>query len=467
MTIWTPKLEMENSAIPKYKALANAIYDAIQKGDLKPGDKLPTHRRLADELKVTVGTITRGYAEAERRSLLESKVGSGTYVKSGNIKSTSDFVISEIIESDVLDLNYSIALSQNQEQLLADELSQIANDSLLMKKLISYQPEAGMQHHRESVLQWMNLTGIKEPELEQTLVTNGGQHGFFASTMAICRPGDTVLSAGLTYPGFNSVARQLKLRHIGLEMDEFGVTPSALRVACQRFSPRMIYLTTRLNNPSCEVMNQKRIDDLADILREYQVWAVEDDVQGCLQTSDTPCFFNSHDDITVFITSTSKALAGGLRVGSIAAPKKLVEAISHIIKSSCWMAAPLMVEVASRWINGGQAQTMILNQRQELKHRHGIVKEQLAFAHMQSTDTAFNVWLKLPEPRQSQEFVDALARKKVLVKPSQSFAAGQFPAPAAVRFCIGGELSREQLKSSLSIIRSELDATDFNFDFTH
>ena len=65
MTIWVPSIEHMSG--PRYRAIAQAIGDAIASGALAPGEKLPPQRRLADALGVTVGTVTRGYAEAEQR----------------------------------------------------------------------------------------------------------------------------------------------------------------------------------------------------------------------------------------------------------------------------------------------------------------------------------------------------------------------------------------------------------------
>lgn len=64
MTKWIPTLE--ESARPKFKRLADAIERDVYSGKLSPGDKLPTHRDLADDLKMNVSTVTRGYAEAEK-----------------------------------------------------------------------------------------------------------------------------------------------------------------------------------------------------------------------------------------------------------------------------------------------------------------------------------------------------------------------------------------------------------------
>ena len=75
---------------PKYKAIAQQIAAAVGSGALKPGDRLPPQRELAWALECTVGTISRAYAEAEKRGLLGGEVGRGTYVREEFEAASSD-----------------------------------------------------------------------------------------------------------------------------------------------------------------------------------------------------------------------------------------------------------------------------------------------------------------------------------------------------------------------------------------
>ena len=79
MTMWLPSLTDRPG--PKYLRIADALSEDA--GRMAPGDRLPTHRELAWRLGVTVGTVSRAYAEAERRGLLVGEVGRGSYVKAG------------------------------------------------------------------------------------------------------------------------------------------------------------------------------------------------------------------------------------------------------------------------------------------------------------------------------------------------------------------------------------------------
>src|SRR6201999_4274736 len=79
MTIWTP--DLGNRKGPRYQAIADALADDIAACALAPGTRLPTHRDLAWRLGVTIGTVSRAYAEAERRGLIGGEVGRGTFVR--------------------------------------------------------------------------------------------------------------------------------------------------------------------------------------------------------------------------------------------------------------------------------------------------------------------------------------------------------------------------------------------------
>src|SRR5262245_8139881 len=79
MTIWHPNLGQRPG--PRYLAIAESLAADITAGRLTAGDRLPTHRDLADRLGGTVGTVTRAYAEAARRGLVGGEVGRGTYVR--------------------------------------------------------------------------------------------------------------------------------------------------------------------------------------------------------------------------------------------------------------------------------------------------------------------------------------------------------------------------------------------------
>jgi len=86
MTMWTPSLTSDAS--PRYRAIADQLARDIASGSLAAGARLPTHRALATQIGVTVGTVSRAYAEAERLGLISGEVGRGTFVREQPLSET-------------------------------------------------------------------------------------------------------------------------------------------------------------------------------------------------------------------------------------------------------------------------------------------------------------------------------------------------------------------------------------------
>src|ERR1700712_11754 len=74
---WTPNLELFGK--PHYRAIADAIAQDVRDGHLRVSDRLPPQRELADRLGINFTTVARGYVEAQKRGLIESRVGQGSF----------------------------------------------------------------------------------------------------------------------------------------------------------------------------------------------------------------------------------------------------------------------------------------------------------------------------------------------------------------------------------------------------
>ena len=68
------------SGVPYYRQIIEQVKFAVARGDLKPGDQLPTVRQLAVDISINPNTVIRAYRELEFEGLLDSQQGSGTFV---------------------------------------------------------------------------------------------------------------------------------------------------------------------------------------------------------------------------------------------------------------------------------------------------------------------------------------------------------------------------------------------------
>ena len=440
MTMWTPDLRQR--AGPRYLAIAEALAEDAGGGRLHPGTRLPTHRDLADRLGVTVGTITRAYAEATRRGLVTGEVGRGTFVRARGRPAA----VVAVPEAGLIDLSANLppaAAVKQEAATLARTLAALSRRQDL-GRLLAYPPEGGAREHRAAGAEWIRRGGFATT-VERVLVTSGSQHGMTAVFAGLFAPGDVVATEALTYPGMKTLAGLLALRLQGVAMDEQGLRPDAFAAACRARRPKALYCVPSLQNPTTAVMPASRRQEIAAIARHHGVLIVEDDVHGRLLARPHAPLSTFAPDNSVYVTGTSKVLAPGLRVGFTVAPPALSPRIAAAIRGTTWMAAPLMAEIASRWIQDGTAETILARKRKEAAARYRIARKALERFAIQAHPEAYHLWLALPKPWRAESYVEAARRAGVAVTAASAFAVGRGAAPEAVRVCLGGARDQDEL----------------------
>jgi DNA-binding transcriptional MocR family regulator len=455
MTIWRPSIE--EGAAPLYQAIADAIQNDVEAGVLTVGTRLPTHRDLAAQVGVTVGTVSRGYAEAERRGLTSGEVGRGTFVRGHDIEGHGWPSPPRSEVGDVIDMSLATPWSIPKEgELLAATLKQIAEEPGL-NDLLRYDPETASHSQRAAAASWITRNGMPATP-EQTIVTVGAQHAITVLFSTLLRPGDTVLCGQLTYPGMKGVAQMLGLRLRGVAMDEEGLLPDALDVACRESSPRALYCVPTLQNPTCALMSQERRQEIARVAQKHDLLIVEDDVHAfSLDKAPRPLSLAAPER-SIHLSTISKSVTFGLRTGFVVAPDHLVERIRAGVRSTVWMPAVLTTEVTARWLTDGTADHIAKIKRAEVRARNEIVREVLGNRYdLTGHEAALHFWLRLPEPWRSDECVGQAKQRGVLVAGAEAFAIGRKDVPHAVRVCIGSVPNRDDLRRGLEILGEVLE----------
>ncbi len=453
MTMWVPDVVTRPG--PLYRAIVEALADDTARGVLAAGDRLPTHRELADRLGVTVGTVTRAYAEAARRGLVSGEVGRGTFARGRAVVEAPLAVDREAPHVDLSVNHPPVTGELDPGPLLARTLAQLVQ-SRELTSLMGYAPDGGSESHRAAGAEWIRRGGL-EATADQVLVTSGSQHGLTAVLATLLRPGDLVLTESLTYAGMKALAELLHVRLQGLPMDAHGLRPDAFEDACRAGAARALYCVPNLQNPTAAVMPESRRREVAAIARAQGVLIVEDDVYGLLLDPAPPPLTSFAPELAYYLTGTAKILAPGLRVGYLLAPPGEWARLVGGVRATTWMAAPLMAEVAARWIADGTADEARRRKRAEVIARQAIAREVLARYRVQSQPESFHLWLSLPEPWRSDAFAAHARRRGVLVGASQTFLVGPGAAPAAVRVCLGPPRDREQLRRGLRTLAEAIE----------
>lgn len=446
MTRWLPKLD--DSGRPVYLQIADQITAAIRNGTLRPGDKLPTQRFLADVLGVNLTTVTRAFREAERGGVIGGAVARGTFVLASPAE-TGLFALRGRSSTGVIDLSTNVPASRLADRDLADTLAALQENSA---HLLQYQSEGDWLAYRGAAVQWVALRGVTVDSRHMVLCA-GAQHAL-ATALQLCVGNREVAVESLTYPGMKAVARQMDLRLIPLEMDSRGVTPGALTAAARRGS-RVAVLSPTLQNPSTATMPLTRRQEIVDIARRHDLILIEEDVYGMLPSTSPVALASLAPERVFYVTGLSKTVAPGLRIGYLAVPEAYGSKAGDLVHSTSWLINPLTAEIARRWITDGTAKRRLAWQRKELQTRNAQVDAILQQSVTPAAPESQHRWLPLGKRLRSQDVVARLLQQGVVVSNEETFAA-QRNAPQGIRISVGAAPTQATLRRALEHIAGVL-----------
>jgi DNA-binding transcriptional MocR family regulator len=464
MTNWQPEIGYRSG--PRYRAIADAIAEDVATGRLAAGARLPTHRDLAYALGVTVGTVTRAYAEAERQGLIGGEVGRGTFVRGPRWLAMGTAALpaaAEFLEStahpapDSGQINLSVCQpsAQGFESAIAGTVQAIIESGRL-GELLAYGPHGGMPQHRAAAADWLVRQHRAAARPESLLLTVGAQNGMAVALATVARPGDLLATETLTYHGAKAVAATLGLRLEGLPMDEQGLRPESFEALCRHTPPRALYCVPTLQNPTALVMPADRRVAIATIARRYGVTLIEDDVFGFLAEDAPPPIQTLAPDVTIYLASLSKSVAAGLRLGFLLAPPALIPRLEAVIRAMHYSLPQLVAEIATRWINDRTADRFAEIQRNEAGVRQALARRMLPAGTVHGHPKSFHFWLTLPEPWRREEFVGQMLRRGVTITGADAFVVGRVSAPHAVRVSLCMPVQREEAVRGLSLLADTL-----------
>jgi DNA-binding transcriptional MocR family regulator len=457
---WRPALAKQKGET-KHGALTERIIADVEAGVLKPMDRMPTHRDLARQLAISVQTVSLSYKEAERLGYLSGEVGRGTFVKQRVTERAGRLMLDRSPDA-VVDLSivrgvYLDAHEQASRTVLA-ALAESDNSAFMRP----CRPIAGLDRHREAARAWLRPLGV-DVAAERILITNGAAHGLFLALTCIIRAGDVVLTENLTDHGVIGLANILGFSLKGLLTDEEGLRPDVFEAACRAGGVRALVLIPTLNNPTSHVAGPARRGAIAEIARRYGVFVLEDEVYKPLLETPLPSITAVLPDLGFFVTSFTKTVLTGLRVGYLVVPPQYSIRAASILRVTSWSGTYLPAEIATRWVEDGTAQRLLALQREEARARQEIAMKTLGAHVASSHPLSLCAWLKVPPHWTEDGLVRSLAERRVAVTPSDPFVAGGHHG-GGIRVCLGGRMSHTVLAQALTAVAQTFEQLPPVFD---
>jgi DNA-binding transcriptional MocR family regulator len=438
--MWRPRLDRKSG--PLYLALANAIADDIQAGRLATGDRLPPQRDLADLLGLNVTTVTRGYAEADRRGLVRGEIGRGTFVR------PPAFAIPQIQAAGLIDLGTNALLPlAHAGELVAGLAALVARTP--PDQLFNYQPHAGRPEHRAAAAAYLQQQGVPA-DTANTILTSGAQHAMAVALSTLTAPGEAVLCEAVTYTGMRSLANHLHVKPHAVPMDDEGLVPDALEDVALESGARALYCMPSVQNPTGRIMSRKRRQELARVAAKLNLFVLEDDTYGFLARGQVS-IASLVPERTFYITSLSKSLVPGLRLGLLRTPPGWLDRVVGAVFATTVTVTPLAAAAAVEWMENGTADRVVAWKREEVKARQQIARAVLGDA-MTGSPESQHAWLQLPRRWPADDFTREAHQRGVVITSGREFAVARHDVPSAVRICLGPPGERQSLKRAVTTL---------------
>jgi DNA-binding transcriptional MocR family regulator len=427
---------------PLYLAIAGAIAADIASGGLQPGTRLPPQRALADALGIDFTTVTRAYAEARKRGLVEGRVGQGTYVRLRQKQAVP-------MPGRALDISMNLPPRFEDVALIARMqagIETVAGEGLNL--LLTYQDPGGADADRAAGAVWLGerLPGIMA---DRIAVCPGTQGALVASLNLLARRGDTVCAEAFSYPGFLALAAHLGIRVQPVAMDGDGLLPDSFEAACKSHQPKALYCTPTFHNPTTATIPLARRRRLIEIARRHGVPIIEDDAYGALPRAPVAPLAALAPDCVYHIAGLSKCLSPALRIAYLVLPDARIRArAADAIRAFAGMASPLSAAIVTRWMEEGAAAAILSAIRAETTARQAVAAKLLPSAV--SNPECFHAWLTLPEGWTAGTLASRARLEGVGLVTADVFAVGK--APEAVRIGLGAPRTRLEMTRGLEIL---------------
>jgi DNA-binding transcriptional MocR family regulator len=289
--------------------IVTSIQAAIESGELKPGEKLPPTRELAETAGINHLTAVRAYRRLRELGLVSSQVGRGTFVREAapaalpGAREDADgtewqrYVLPAMSESHgdrVMAEMYRHSQARGLIPLSVGYPSSELFPFEAMRKALS----AALERHDSRALQYTDIAGLPDlveqlavlsaergaPEDPKDLiVTSGARQGLTLAARAVLRPGDAVACEAPTFMGVLESVKSIDTRVLPVPMDADGLDLDALESLLGREEIRFLAVQPRCHNPTGLDLAPARRARLLELSRRHGFFIVEDGIYGDLR----------------------------------------------------------------------------------------------------------------------------------------------------------------------------------------
>lgn len=328
--------------------------------------------------------------------------------------------------------------------------------------VLQYGPTRGYTPLLDAILEVLHRRHIKVP-LEHVIITSGSQQGLDLAARVLVNPGDVVLVELPTFTGGISAFKNVQAEVVGVRQASDGIDLDALDDVWQRQQRagkrvKLLYLIPNFQNPTGSLLALEKRRRLVEWADRRDVLIVEDDPYGSLYFEDAadesqtrPIRADDDRGRVLYLSTFSKTLAPGFRVGWMVAPPVLIERFDTAKQSTDLTSGTLDQRVVLEALRRGVIDRVAPTLRAQYQHKRTVMEQAIRQTlgdrlTWPSPKGGFFLWVTLPPGQRDTDLLErALEQRLVFVVGSAFFVDGSghdtirlsFSAPTPERIVEG------------------------------
>lgn len=193
------------------------------------------------------------------------------------------------------------------------------------------------------------------PNQNEILITSGSQGVLDAMGKVFISKGDYIAVEAPTYLGAIQAFNPYRPQYVRMDMDEHGVVPDSLEKVLKTHPIKFIYLVPTFQNPTGRTISLQRRKEIARIIQHHHALLIEDDPYSALRYrgKDLPPIKSFAPDNVVYVSTLSKVLAPGLRIGFVVAPEPLRKWLVYVKQGVDLHTSTFNQALAAEYFAGG------------------------------------------------------------------------------------------------------------------
>lgn len=432
---------------PVYIQLKDYLKEKIMKGHLLEHQKLPSTRELSKLLSISRNTVLNAYADLEQEGMIYAMKGKGNFV--GKV---------ETLKASSIEFNWKERL--NNVTLLADELDLMKQDIHWEKGMISFNSVApeeklfdvenfkrafltrmsvegdivlnygyakGYKPLIEYLLHYMKVKGV-DISNKDILITNGFTEGLDILLSSLAKKSGRVLCENPTHHAALKLFRLHGFDIHGIDMKDDGIDIEQVEKSLSEKEFDFAYLIPSYHNPTGIVTSSEKRAEIIRLFSQYQIPIVEDGFNEELRYSGShlaPLMtFIGEGNNVIYISSFSKILFPGLRVGWILADKELIHCLESMKRARTIHTSTLDQAVLYQYLQDGYFEKYLKKAKFVYKKKYELARQAchqyIPFKRM-TGDGGLHLFIELEEGVDARTLLKKCYQKGVVFYPGDVF----------------------------------------------